>query len=343
MVVRAMGRAGEEICRVMIAIYSWGGGVGFLMILKGELAYLADIVFGLPGILFGLDTGVMLMMIVSVCVIWPLSSLYDISSLKVFAPLACGAAVSITGVVAACMPWGAEPCHGPADAVPGSLKHPGSMKQVPDSLADVAAALPLLAFALNSSWAYVPILCTLRDKTGPRIWSLLAGSNTIILLSYLVLSSCGYFMFCGETKPNILESMGDSVDPASAKGLAVRLARAALAFQLSIGLPGRFWVARRTLGGGELPLFRRCCVSGALAGSAAVLAALPLSLATVLGVVSSICASMIIYILPAVIDLARKALPGAGRRACSVLSLLVGLFVMCFGLWANVTGVAKGS
>lgn len=343
MIVLAVGRAGEQICSSMIAIYSWGGGVGFLMILKGELAYLAQGVFGLPETVFDLDTGILLMLLVTGCVIWPLSSLYDISSLKVFAPLACGAALSITAVVAACTPWGEEPCRGPAGAVPGSVAAPGSLKQVPDSLADVAAALPLLAFALNSSWAYVPIFCTLKDKSDARIWSLIGGSNIIILLSYMVLSSCGYFMFCGDTEPNILESMGQSVHPDSVKGTAVRLARAALAFQLSIGLPGRFWVARRTLGGGELPLLPRCCMSGALAGSAAVLAALPLSLATVLGVVSSVCASMIIYILPAVIDLANKSVPGAGRRACSVLSLLVGLFVMCFGLWANVAGVAKGS
>lgn len=343
MVVEAVGSAGKEICRAMIVIYSWGGGVGFLVILKGELAFLAESVFGLPGTVFGLDTGVLLMLLVSGCVIWPLSSLKCTSSLKMFAPLACGAAISITAVVAACVPWGEEPCHGPADAVPGSVRR-GSLKQVPDSLADVAAALPLLAFALNSSWSYIPILCTLSDKTGARIWSLLVSANTVILLSYLVLSSCGYFMFCGDTDANILDSMGKSVYSDSFKGLAVRLARAALAFQLSIGTPGRFWNARSTLGGRELALLPRCCMSGALAGSAAVLAALPLSLNTVLGLVSSICASMIIYILPAVIDLKRAGVvPGAGRNACSVLSLLVGLFVMCSGLWANVTGVAKGS
>ncbi|CAE8737816.1 unnamed protein product [Polarella glacialis] len=104
----------------------------------------------------------------------------------------------------------------------------------------------------------------------------------------------------------------------------------------------RFFVARRTIAGDAPGTIGRVLLLGVLVGSATALAALPLSLATVLGIVSSICASMIIYILPAIVDL-RVQLPGRFRKACSVLSLAVGAFVLLAGLYANVTGVAVGS
>merc|ERR1740121_2824906 len=100
----------------------------------------------------------------------------------------------------------------------------------------------------------------------------------------------------------------------------------------------RFLVARQTISSGlnwEPGVRGRTLLSTVLVASATTLAVLPLSLATAIGVTSSVCASMIIYILPAVVDL-RLQLPGVLRKAASVISLLTGLFILFGGLSANL-------
>jgi len=179
--------------------------------------------------------------------------------------------------------------------------------------------------------------------------TLILGSNTVIVINYLLLALNGYAMFCSSTKPNILESLGDAffhrVGPGSDtwlgkfKHYAVLSARVSLAVQLTLALPMRFFVARKTVVGDALSLPMRVITSGGLVVSATILAILPISLATVLGIVSSICASMIIYILPAFVDL-RLRLPGTMRIGASAVSLLVGTFILTAGFLANLFGVA---
>jgi len=207
---------------------------------------------------------------------------------------------------------------------------------------NIAAALPLFSFALNSSWAYIPIFAGLRDKSAGRVNSLIGIASAVILASYLLIAAYGYSMFCDATQPNILDSLGDAAPPGSPDRPLILFARGAVALQLTLALPLRFYVARTTIASNESRCIKLVLLSGALVGSAVALAALPLSLATVLGITSSVCASIIIYILPAVIDL-RLALPGRLRKIFSIFSLLVGLFVLTAGLVANVLGVAVGS
>jgi len=338
LVAGVLGRPGELVCTCVAAIYAWGGGIGFLMILKGELGYVAER-FGAREAVLGLDTGLLLMLLVSCLVLWPLSSMHDVSRLKIFSPLACLAAVFILVVVLLCTPWGDEPCSGPADSI-APPEHSGSIKWFPESLKDVAMAVPLLAFALNSSWAFINIFTTLEQKTTKRTAKLIGLSNLIIFAQYLLLSSSGYYTFCESISQNVLDVLGGHVKVRTWRGGLVCVARAALALQLSIGLPMRFIVTRDALAR-ELSLPKRMCASGFILGSAVALAATGLSLAFVLGVVSSICASLIIYILPAIIDLASD-LEGTQRKALSMTSLGVGLFVMVGGLAANLTGAVQG-
>jgi len=293
----------------------------------------------------GLDISESLLLVgVATVFIWPLSSLSDLSSLKRFCPLGCLAAIFITSVVLICTRWdaelpvGAEVCTGP-----DGQQSDGTLRYWPVSFIGVASSLPLLAFALNSSWAYIPILCTLRDKTDRRVTGLIASSNALISVLYVLISVYGYAMFCDATLPNILDSLHNVVPLGSGPmGTLVMLARAALALQLTLALPMRFWGARKVIGGDMPGLFGRAALAFMLVASSTALAVTPLSLATVLGVVSSVCASMIIYILPAIVDL-RVQLPGRLRKAASLLSLLVGLFILIAGLAANLLGVAVGS
>lgn len=345
LVVRVLGVAGTWICTALLAIYAWGGALSFMVILKTEFGFLAGLVPGLAHV-----QGSTLLVLVAACFIWPCSALEDCSKLKKFAPMGCIAAIFITIVVGICAPWGLSPpateelCQGPGDDVVPGGHFDESVRLWPSSFLNVAAALPLLSFALNSSWAFIPILCTLSEKRPRRVGSLIGASNLVIFLNYLPLATNGYLMFCSKIQPNILDSLGEVTSPGTFAGGLVVLARAALATQLTLALPMRFFVARRTLSGslGWGALERgtgRAALAGALVASATALAIMPLSLATVLGVVSSVCASMIIYILPAYVDL-RLRLPGALRKAGSVLNLLVGLFILLGGLTANLLGVA---
>lgn len=341
LVTLVLGSAGSHICSALLALYAWGGALSFLVILKSELGFLWQ-AFG-PDHNVQQGPGACLLVLVALFIIWPLSSLEDLSGLKTFSPCGCGAAIFITCVTLACTPWKSalpdfsEACEGPA----GARAFPeDSLAWYPASFMAFAATVPLLAFALNSSWAYIPVLCTLREKSPGRVGGLIVGSNVIILLNYFLLAANGYVMFCGRTHPNILDSLGAEAKGANAT--LVLLAKVALAVQLTLALPMRFFVARRTVAE-NLGFAGRVALSAVLVASATFLATIPgLSLATVLGVVSSVCASMIIYILPAIVDL-RMGLPGFVRKIGSVVSLLVGMFVLIAGLVANLMGVSVGS
>jgi len=341
LVVRVLGPLGEKLCTLVLAIYAWGGALAFLVILKGEINYVVVMRLG-----FTYVSGSFLLIVLAFSFIWPLSSLEDISGLKVTSPLGCTAAIFITVVVLLCTPWsgeapvGVDSCSGPVGT---NIELRGDLLWWPQSFVGVVAALPLLSFALNMSWAYVPILCTLKERTKPqRIPCLIGVASVIVLTNYLLLGVFGYATFCGATHPNILESLGESVQNSSWQGSLVLLARAALTVQLTLALPMRFLVARRSILGDKGGLVGRLTLSGALVAAAAGMAVLPLNLATVMGITSSICASMIIYILPAIIDL-KTQLPGQLRKAVSALCLLIGVFVMVAGLLAIAWGVAAGS
>uniref|UniRef100_A0A7S1AKW4 Amino acid transporter transmembrane domain-containing protein n=1 Tax=Noctiluca scintillans TaxID=2966 RepID=A0A7S1AKW4_NOCSC len=339
LVVRVLGQPGKAVCTALMLIYSWGGGVSFLIVLKGELSYLWSLVFETP------VESYCFIIVVSLVILWPLSALDDVSSLKRFSPLGCGAAVFITFVVLLCTPWTGffqdQACEGPV----GAAEDNGQILWWTTSLLDICAALPLLSFSMNSTWAYVPILCTLRGKVEggkptSRVYALIVGANAIIIGNYILLSSYGYTMFCENTNPNILVSLGAAVSPGTVQEIFVVLARTALSVQLTLALPMRFFVSRKTLAS-EMPLSKRVLTAFLLVGSATVVASLPISLATTIGIVSSICATMIIYILPAIVDL-RIALPGMLRRTGSLVSLSFGVFVMIGGLVGNITNKSVG-
>ena len=339
LVVRVLGSTGSKICSLVLTLYAWGGALSFMVILKGQLGSLT----GLP------ETTCIIAL--AACFLWPLSSCEDLSALKATSPMGCVAAIFVTVVVLLSTSWtgeaplGAKLCHGPwchnDAAMPKS-----TLSWVPTSLIGVASALPLLSFALNSSWAFVPILSTLRDRRPARCALLITTSNLIILANYLLIATFGYAMFCSATQPNILDSLGTTADQGTGVGLLVQMARVALSLQLSLALPLRFFVARKAIGASIASLRGRALLSAALVGSATGLAILPLSLAAVLGIVSSVCASIIIYILPAVVDLRLRVddplLPRSLRLVASVFSLLTGCFVLAGGLTANLLGVSVG-
>jgi hypothetical protein len=211
---QSLGKFVRRLLDFFQFIYAWGGAVSFLIILKQEGGYLLTRAGMSPD--GGFPPGQAALLILSVCFIWPLSSLDDLSRLKRFSPLGCFCAVFITATVCAVAPWGSSPavsssfpdgggggggggsgggvldvCAGPVGSAPGAVPA-GGLKLWPQTIGAALAAFPLLSFALNSSWAFVPILATFEGKahSGPRARLSLTATG-IIILNYLLVSGPG--------------------------------------------------------------------------------------------------------------------------------------------------------
>lgn len=346
LVIRVLGTPGRAICNALLVMYAWGGAVAFLVILKGESEFLwcnyydchhhpeqwhvtilgSDVVAG---------SGQVILLLLALFVLWPLSSLQDLCFMKRFSWLGCAAALIITG--ATCWTSWTSSMGRLLEVMRNDLAAPLAQT----SALKVAASLPLLSFSLNSSWAFIPILCTLKERTQGYTNGLICGSNLLIFVNYLLLCIFGYCLVDDpqNIKPNILENLGRGRDVGD--GGLVLFAKASLCLQLTLALPLRFFVARKTLLG-DAGGCARALVAFALVSSATLLALPEISLALVLGLTSSVCASMIIYILPAIIDL-KLQLPGFWRKVASLVSFLLGCYILVAGVYANIVGAAVGS
>jgi amino acid permease len=407
---RTLGRSMRRVLDFLQVVYAWGGAISFMIILKQELGYLVG-VLGLAGgggsggggggSGGGDGSGAAALAVLSAAFLWPLSSLRNVAMLKTLSPLGCLAAVFITATIVAVAPWGGmagstlgsrednggeggggygggvlRTCAGPAGGVaPADAPDPGTLQLWPASVRRALAALPLLAFALNSSWSYIPILSTMRGRqhAWPTRAKLAVLAKGFILLNYLPLAGVGYALFCADTDANVLENLGAFVPAADGwRGALVLAARAGLALQLSLALPLRFHVARDCVldvllagrGGGKgkgkgkgkggfakghAPFAYRCAAALLLVGSAAAIASTELPLDTAIGLTSAIAASSIIYIVPSLVDLRGAALADgtpaprrpwrelSARNAASLLSLAVGAVVLVTGTITNLT------
>merc|ERR1712137_81711 len=164
------------------------------------------------------------------------------------------------------------------------------------------------------------------------------GSMSIITVNYCLITVYGYFLFCDATAPNILDALG--ANSAGSQKVFIETAKLILILQLTLAMPMRFVVLRACVFG-DVPqsLSRRVINAVVSVGAAAGLACLPLPLSSAIGVVSSIGASCIIYIFPAIIDLKLNS-RGWVYKIISVISLIVGLIILVFGTVANIVGAA---
>jgi len=343
-----LGPRAKPVCDFLLFAYSWGGAVAFMIILKAELGYLLLRASGkAPGDHALLPDSVLLA-IVSVAVVLPLSSMRNPAALKRFSPLGCVAALFITAVVLASAHWEVD-----SSSFAGILAVCNALpfadgtqyRRYPHSFFSAMAALPLLSFALNSSWAFVPILAGLRQRTPRRVTCLIWSSSVAIAVDYAFLALVGSATFCSAVDPNILTSLGQTCSGGWHCGI-VLVAKVALAVVLTMSLPMRFFVARSVFSAScSETLKMRWLASALLVLSAAALASSPVQLSVAIGVTSSICASGIIYILPALIDLSvdkESIATNVLRSACSILSLVLGFTLLLAGTVTNLMGAGVG-
>ena len=247
MLGRALGPRWKTACAVVVVLYAFGTAVSYFLIIREQLHRIAA--FFLPTS----DTGatpweenkVFMLVVVTALVVYPLSALRDLTALRFSSSLGSLFALYITSVVCLYAPWGADRYHIREDDGGVVLLrvcrggHPPSPDLAPRlwprSFAAFAAASPLLAFALNSGWAFVPVFASLRDPTPSRGATLILVSHAIIAVNYLIIAGVGYASYCDSVEDNVVDSLPTSSAPALA-------ARAALVFQLCCGLPLRFHV-----------------------------------------------------------------------------------------------------
>ena len=247
MLGRALGPRWKTACAVVVVLYAFGTAVSYFLIIREQLHRIAA--FFLPTS----DTGatpweenkVFMLVVVTALVVYPLSALRDLTALRFSSSLGSLFALYITSVVCLYAPWGADRHHIREDDGGVVLLrvcrggHPPSPDLAPRlwprSFAAFAAASPLLAFALNSGWAFVPVFASLRDPTPSRGATLILVSHAIIAVNYLIIAGVGYASYCDSVEDNVVDSLPTSSAPALA-------ARAALVFQLCCGLPLRFHV-----------------------------------------------------------------------------------------------------
>eukprot|EP00192_Tetraselmis_astigmatica_P003830 CAMPEP_0117659378 /NCGR_PEP_ID=MMETSP0804-20121206/6401_1 /TAXON_ID=1074897 /ORGANISM="Tetraselmis astigmatica, Strain CCMP880" /LENGTH=541 /DNA_ID=CAMNT_0005466033 /DNA_START=40 /DNA_END=1665 /DNA_ORIENTATION=+ len=402
---KVLGPGFANVANFLLALYAWGGGVTFMMILGIELEAVVRDTAGPAAPSWG-PSGYLLAA-VALCVL-PLSCCRHLDSLRFTSTMGACAALYITAVVVGEAAWpafasgaSAAQCHGalPACVPEGPQCHedtnpmlaagaplleahlwPVLMFLGDNSTASTAAkfrlwpgdgdlswfhvlfnvtsGLAMFGFALNSHWCFVPVMAAMKAPTPRRTTALIASSQTVVLLNYLLISFSGYFSFCNDTKDDILQNLG--------KSPAVILARAMLVAQLCFALPLRFSVTRgivkRFMFGQssdashhpDHSLASHILLTVAVVGSAAATAASASSISLAMSLASTVCASAICYVFPAMsfLSLQRKqqqhhhhhlrVLPSRLRRATAYAILAYGSLMMVGGTAVNIAGAIRG-
>lgn len=323
-----LGEWAQKSGNVLILLYCFGTTLSFLLITEQQLRLLA--LAWAPSYRDRWeDSGDLSLIAFIVVIVWPLSCLRDLSALAPVGILGCFAAVWICClVVVESLHRGLSEC---AIIWTPELTGQGMLR--------VGEAVPMLAFALNSSWAFLPVMHELERPTVPRVLTLTVTSHALVLTMYLVLAFFGYTAFhCahgGKIKDNILDELGETGP--------VLLSRVMLAAQLLVSSPMRLHIMRNAaLGERQRRRWIHFVVSTLCVAVPTILACLVKSLHTVVSLNGAMCASLIIYIIPACMFTKLKT--GDGGKMGAALTPIVSLFllgaaVMILGVISNVAEI----
>ncbi|XRB12046.1 sodium-coupled neutral amino acid transporter [Pseudoscourfieldia marina] len=323
----------KKLSDVALLLYAWGGSVSFLVVVKQQVHYITQSIklsMHLPSFAP--------MLLLTAAVTLPLAMLRSVKALRYSSVFGSLAALFITAVVVVHNPT-LKMC-----ALAAGSEPPAQWEINPTP---IVAALPLLAFALNTSWSYVPVFFSMSDdaQKGTRREAVrLRRSGTwlamivhsFVYVNYSVITVYGIVSFCGDVKQNVLD--GYSIHSGKHddwRGHMVLFARCALAVQLIFALPLRFHVARDVLVDAyNDDMMKVRLVTFALVASAAAAAAPPVPLRTAIGLTSAVCASVVIYIIPARLSFALYDSALARVTACAMA--VFGVLVMVGGSYGSV-------
>eukprot|EP00928_Gymnodinium_smaydae_P075558 TRINITY_DN58576_c0_g1_i1.p1 TRINITY_DN58576_c0_g1~~TRINITY_DN58576_c0_g1_i1.p1 ORF type:complete len:491 (+),score=65.64 TRINITY_DN58576_c0_g1_i1:72-1475(+) len=331
---RLLGVRAKSILDVMILVYIWGGNVGFFVIVKQQF----DLISRYAGFEATVD-GRALLALAVVVFVWPLSLVQNLERLKFTSLLGCAAAFGITVVVGVCAPWSPQGM----DVCGASGEPSRDLALMPASLVNVMSAIPLVAFAFNGSWSFMTVYKNLHNRTTGRTATMIGASMGFLFLEYMFIALFGFLSYCDATAPNIIDSLDRE---GGWKADMVLISRIALVLQLCLTMPVRFNVATAIAvpppnAGTPVPFKWHAAVVTALLFTASGLAELSVPVNVALGITSAVCASGVMFIYPALCELAlfkngRIKKLSKARAACAVVVLCLGVFTMVGGTYANL-------
>jgi amino acid permease len=205
MLAKTLGPKWRGWSNGVVSLYAFGTAVSFMIIMVEELHRIADFVAPTPEA--GADATSappvpweenkrLLLVIVTAAIVYPLSCLRDLSMLRFTSVFGAFAAVYITTVVWVYAPWRSgggdgvsmDVCHGGGGThgskssdglVTDGSESPAGFRLWPESAASISGAIPLLSFALNSGWAFVPIYSTMQNPTPRRGTTLITRAHAV--------------------------------------------------------------------------------------------------------------------------------------------------------------------
>ncbi|KAF4089837.1 hypothetical protein AMELA_G00042780 [Ameiurus melas] len=330
---RAFSKAGKVLVACTILIQNIGAMASYMFILKIELPPTISGFLGAEHSGVWYENGVVLLILVTVCVVFPLALLPKIgflgysSSLSFFFML-------FFAVVVVVKKW-SVPCPLPNNS---TLTLQISNSSVSDCSARLfifssksAYAVPTMAFSFLCHTAILPIYCELQRPTKRRMQNVANVSISLSFLVYLVSALFGYLTFYGQVNSELLRGYGVYL-PRDVLVMSVRLA-ILLAVLLTVPLihfPARKAVL--TLFRGERPFswLSHCVSTFVLLLIIELLAIYVPDIRNVFGVVGSTTSTCLLFVYPGLFYLRVsndhiRSFTSIGAVALVIFGVFVGL------------------
>uniref|UniRef100_A0A8C4HII7 Amino acid transporter transmembrane domain-containing protein n=1 Tax=Dicentrarchus labrax TaxID=13489 RepID=A0A8C4HII7_DICLA len=209
--LRAFGHPGKILAAVIITLHNIGAMSSYLFIVKSELPLVIQSLCSVPSDWF--MNGNYLIIIVTVCVILPLTLMKHLGYLGYTSGFSLSCMVFFLSAVSVCRPN----CR--VHVLPG--KQPSKVTLLPDL--QTAYTIPILAFAFVCHPEVLPIYTELSNPTKRRMQNIGNVSILGMFIMYFLTAIFGYLTFYENTEAELLHTYS-KVDPLDTLILCVRLA-----------------------------------------------------------------------------------------------------------------------
>ncbi|XP_027023328.2 probable sodium-coupled neutral amino acid transporter 6 isoform X2 [Tachysurus fulvidraco] len=341
---RAFNKAGKVMVACTILIQNIGAMASYMFILKMELPpTISSFLRAEPsGVWY--ENGVVLLILVTLCVVFPLALLPKIGFLGYSSSLSFLFMLFFT-VVVVVKKW-SVPCPLPNNS---SLTQNSSVSDCSARLfifsSKSAYAIPTMAFSFLCHTAVLPIYCELQRPTKRRMQNVANVSISLSFLVYLVSALFGYLTFYGHVDSELLRGY-DIYLPRDVLVMSVRLAiLLAVLFTVPlIHFPARKAVLTLLRGERQFSWLSHCVSTFVLLLIIELLAIFVPDIRNVFGVVGSTTSTCLLFVYPGLFYLRVsnnhiRSATSLGAVALMLFGVFVGLLSLCLIIisWAQTS------
>ncbi|XP_028294815.1 putative sodium-coupled neutral amino acid transporter 6 isoform X2 [Gouania willdenowi] len=330
---RALQHSGKVVVGLSILIQNIGAMASYLFILKSELpAAISSLLSPETGGHAWYENGRLLLIIVTLCVVLPLSLLPRIGFLGYTSSLAFFFMLYFA-VVIVVKKW-SIPCPLPQNVSSFQISNSSDSDCSPklfEISSKSAFAIPTMAFSFLCHTAILPIYCELDRPTKTRMQKVSNISICVSFLVYLISALFGYLTFYGHVDSELLLSY-DTYLPRDIMVMTVRLA---ILLSVLLTVPLIHFPARKSLvlllcGGQAFSWFIHITATLSILGVVLLMAIFVPDISNVFGVVGSTTSSCLLFIFPGIFYLKISDQPLRSVHAVGAFLLVV------FGLMMGV-------